>query len=172
MKLFLRDQLPMILMNIVQLLLIVLVLGVSGFQEIRLSLYALFLGIVLLIIYLIYRYFSLRPYYQRLSDSLAKLDEVFEPLDGAPVSSALSDLLRKQHRLYIYEIEKAESRKNEHVKFINQWVHQMKTPLSIIELMIQDTDDEQMLSIREETDKLEKGLEMVLYARIYFNPYL
>ena len=101
MKLFFRDQLPMILMNIVQLLLIIVILWVSGFQELRLSLYALFLGFVLLTIYLIYRYFSLRRYYQRLSNSIAKLDEVFESLDGAPVSSALSDLLRKQHRLYI-----------------------------------------------------------------------
>ncbi|MHA6253453.1 sensor histidine kinase [Oceanobacillus sp. CAU 1775] len=163
-KLFFRDQFPLLLFNFVQIALILYVLWMGGFQELSLVFYTLFLGVFLLTIYLIYRYFTLGSFYQRLVKPIANLDEVFETLDGAPLSSALSKLLKSQHHLYINEIELANSKKNEHVTFINQWVHQMKTPLSVIELIAQEYDDEQMQSIREETDKLEKGLEMVLYA--------
>lgn len=163
-KLFLRDQFPLILINLLQITLILIVLWASGFQEMKLVLYTLFLGAFLLTVYLVYRYLSLKAFYKRLANPVARLDEIFETLDSAPISAALGELLRSQHRLYINEIELAKIKKNEHVTFINQWVHQMKTPLSVIELIIQDHDEEELLSIREETDKLEKGLEMVLYA--------
>ncbi|WP_405098430.1 sensor histidine kinase [Oceanobacillus sp. FSL H7-0719] len=163
-KLFLRDQFPLILINLLQITLILIVLWASGLQEMKLVLYTLFLGAFLLTVYLVYRYLSLKAFYKRLANPVARLDEIFETLDSAPISAALGELLRSQHRLYINEIELAKIKKNEHVTFINQWVHQMKTPLSVIELIIQDHDEEELLSIREETDKLEKGLEMVLYA--------
>ena len=72
--------------------------------------------------------------------------------------------MKRQYRIYINELDRQETRRNDHLTFINQWVHQMKTPLSVIELITQENDDEHLESIREETDKLEKGLEMVLYA--------
>lgn len=40
--------------------------------------------------------------------------------------------------------------------FMNQWVHQMKTPLSVIELITQDADDSQFDSINEETERIKK----------------
>jgi signal transduction histidine kinase len=40
----------------------------------------------------------------------------------------------------------------------------MKTPLSVIQLTVQDEDDPRLVSIHEETERLERGLEMVLHA--------
>ena len=40
---------------------------------------------------------------------------------------------------------------------MNQWIHQMKTPLSVIELITQDEVDPRFESINEETDRLKKG---------------
>ena len=163
-KLFLIDQFPLILINLIQLTLILTVIWVGEFRELSILLYAMFLGVFLLTIYLIFKYITHRAFYRRLANPIARLDEVFETLDRAPISVALSDLLKQQHRLYRSELELQRKKKNEHITFINQWVHQMKTPLSVIELVIQDYDEKQMMSIREETDKLDKGLEMVLYA--------
>ena len=47
---------------------------------------------------------------------------------------------------------------------MNQWIHQMKTPLSVIELITQDEVEPRFESINEETDRLKKGLEMALYV--------
>ncbi len=163
-KLFLRDQIPLIFINLTQIIVILLVLWVSGFGEMNLVLYTLFLGVFFLTVHLVYRFLSLRSFYKRLAHPIVRLEEIFDTLDHAPISAALSELLKSQHRLYINEIELERIRKNEHVTFINQWVHQMKTPLSVIELIVQDQDNDQFLSVREETERLEKGLEMVLYA--------
>ena len=40
---------------------------------------------------------------------------------------------------------------------MNQWIHQMKTPLSVIELITQDEVDPRFESINEETDRLKRG---------------
>lgn len=48
--------------------------------------------------------------------------------------------------------------------FINQWIHQMKTPLSIIQLKMQEDEGERPLEeIREDVYKLNKGLNMAMY---------
>jgi len=80
-----------------------------------------------------------------------------------PIEHSLQDLLAEQFRLTQQELHQAENRMNRHVTFMNQWVHDMKTPLSVIHMTIQDEDEPIFDSIREETDRLTKGLETVLY---------
>ena len=46
---------------------------------------------------------------------------------------------------------------------MDQWVHQMKTPLSVIELTAQNLDEPDSSSIREETERMKRGLNTVLY---------
>ncbi|PER33983.1 hypothetical protein COI79_28425, partial [Bacillus thuringiensis] len=65
---------------------------------------------------------------------------------------------------YQNQLKKWERKQQEQMTFMNQWVHQMKTPLSIIELITQDADDSRFDSINEETERIKKGLEMVLYV--------
>src|SRR5699024_10459168 len=50
-----------------------------------------------------------------------------------------------------------------HLKFIDRWVHQMKTPLSVIELTAKELDEPESSNIREETERLKNGLHTVLY---------
>ena len=50
---------------------------------------------------------------------------------------------------------------------MNQWVHQMKTPLSVAELLIQEDGETDKKSLQEEIDRLKRGLDSVLMnARI------
>ncbi|PEV90680.1 hypothetical protein CN425_27725, partial [Bacillus cereus] len=81
-----------------------------------------------------------------------------------PLSRALDKLLQTQYRYYQNQLKKWERKQQEQLTFMNQWVHQMKTPLSVIELITQDADDSRFDSINEETERIKKGLEMVLYV--------
>lgn len=164
MRLFLRDHFLLILVNVLQILILLLVFWMDGYHNLSLHFYALFLATFILMLYLTFRYLLHRRFYNRLSNPMNQMDEAFETLDTAPLAKALGELLKRQHRIYMNELDQQEKRRNDHLTFINQWVHQMKTPLSVIELITQENDDEHLESIREETDKLEKGLEMVLYA--------
>ncbi|MFD2614411.1 sensor histidine kinase [Paenibacillus gansuensis] len=80
----------------------------------------------------------------------------------------ISDLLKRQYRLYERNMHQINNNHQEHLTFINQWVHQMKTPLSVIRLQLEAHKGEPYThGMSEEVYKLEKGLNMALYyARI------
>ena len=74
----------------------------------------------------------------------------------------------------IYEKKLDKYRKNykTQLDFNNRWVHQMKTPISIIKLILENEKDRSIddvskksyESIEEEIEKLSNGLEMALYS--------
>ena len=73
-------------------------------------------------------------------------------------------MLKTQYSQYHQQLKKTwEYKQKEHLTFINQWVHQMKTHLSVIELITQEENGEVFESIVEEVDQMQYGLEMVLY---------
>lgn len=164
MKLFIHEHFPLFIISIVQLLTVLLILWLDGYNHFSVALYALFIGLCILMAYLIYRYVSHQSFYKRLTEDLVRLEDSIQVYGNSPLASALSQLLKTQYIHYMENLSKQQKQRSDHLTFINQWVHQMKTPLSVIELVVQDEEDERFLSIREEVDKISKGLEMVLYA--------
>lgn len=166
MKLFLREHLPLTIWTVLQLLVTVLVFWFDGYDHWLTALYAAFLGLFLYAGYLGFRYFTHRNFYDRLSHKMDSLQELMPTSDHVPLSRALDKLIDAQYRHYHTQIRNYERRQNEHLTFINQWVHQMKTPLSVIEMTAhdEDNDDPRFKSITEEADQIRRGLEMVLYA--------
>jgi two-component system, OmpR family, sensor histidine kinase YxdK len=163
MKLFLREHVLLIVVQLCQCAIVPVLFWLDGYRGAGVSVYAFFLTLILTTAYLIYRYLSRRSFYQRLQNPLATLDESLETTARAPISEALDQLLTSQYRLYQEELRKGEERQEEHVLFMDRWVHQMKTPLSVIELSAQTLDEPESSSIREETDRMRDGLNTVLY---------
>lgn len=163
MKLFLKEHLLLIVVQILQFSLIVLVFWLAGFRDGLLATYGMFLGILILICYLLYRYISHRFYYRRLSKPLTTIDETFEIKGKTPMDIALAKLLKSSNALYQHEMDDRIRKQEEHLIFMDLWVHQMKTPLSVIELMASDLDEPHSSNIRDENEKLKNGLHTVLY---------
>ncbi|MHA7579518.1 sensor histidine kinase [Paenibacillus vandeheii] len=165
MKLFLRDQLPLIGFYLLQLLLVPCVYWLSGEERpMRIVLYGILLSTVVLIVYLTVRYFQLHPYYRVLQYPQRLVQEPFQSLGSAPVAEALQELMHELERNRQNEIGQLRSHNEQQVVFMNRWVHQMKTPLSIIQLTLEDVEDTTAGSIQDELDKMRKGLEMVLHS--------
>jgi signal transduction histidine kinase len=141
-----------------------LIYWLGGYHDRSIALYALLLSSFLLLGYLCYRYFSHQVFYRRLSRPLDALDESLQETGHTPLAYALNQLLETQFQHYENKIHHYQRKLESHITFINQWVHQMKTPLSVIHLTIQDEDDPLFASIQEELHRLQKGLEMVLYT--------
>lgn len=162
-KLFIRDHLLLIILQIVQMLTLISLLWLSDVHEWSIVSYSLLLCSFFLLTYLIYRYVSQRKLYQLLSRQIQSLDESLQPLDDHPLSQAVYQLLRKQYDHFQGEIISLHEKQKEHLIFIDRWVHQMKTPLSVIELMTHDLDEPEASSLREEADRLKTGLTTALY---------
>lgn len=163
MKLFLREHVILIMLQLIQSVMIPTLFWLDGYRGTGVTSYAFLLSLMLLTGYLIYRYMSRRKFYRRLQNPLETMVESLETTEQRPISEALDRLLLTQYRLYQGELQKAEDRQDEHLLFMDRWVHQMKTPLSVIELTAQTLDEPESSSIREETDRMRSGLNTVLY---------
>lgn len=163
MKLFLREHALLIVVQCLQFALILSIYWMDGYRNLRPALYSIFLGIFLLSCYLIYHYISRRRYYQRLSEPMLKLDASFRAMDAAPISEAMELLLHTQYKHYQTQLNHAQAQQSQHLTFMDQWVHQMKTPLSVIELTVQQMDEPEGASIRAELEQMRSNLNTVLY---------
>lgn len=84
----------------------------------------------------------------------------------------LQTLLHDLYRDYRGALNAFQDRAEERQTFINQWTHTMKTPVSVIHLLVQQglqmeaNTNVQLLfkSMEEEVERLTQGLEMVLYS--------
>lgn len=163
MRLFFKEHQLFIVLQMMQFGLFFFILWLDGYRNLLTLGYAIFLSIFLLGCYLVYRYVTRRAFYTRLSQPMVRLDESLERTSQDTIAENLERLLRSQYKLYKEELSETEMRQEEHLRFIDRWVHQMKTPLSVIELTAQDLDEPKSSNIREETDRMKTGLRTVLY---------
>ncbi|UTR16426.1 sensor histidine kinase [Salipaludibacillus sp. LMS25] len=163
MRLFLKEHALLIVIQIIQLSGVICILWLDGYRDLKLSIYAIFLGLVVLTGYLVYHYISHRYFYTRLSKPLMSLDDTYQKTETVPLSEALNQLLKAQYKYYHKQIKTLEKQQEEHLTFIDQWVHQMKTPLSVIDLTARNVEEPESSDIRAETDRMKNGLNTVLY---------
>ncbi|MFC5406304.1 sensor histidine kinase [Cohnella soli] len=165
MKLFMREHIPLVIIHIIQLFLVLLIYWLDGYRNVPTALYAIFLGLVVLTGYLFYRYYTHQSLYHKLVTPLETLDDSVADRSGnAPFAEAFDRLLKSQYGHYQQQLKQLEKIQSDHLAFMNQWMHQMKTPLSVIRLLMEEGDDPRSVSVLEETDRIEKGLETMLYA--------
>lgn len=163
MKLFLKEHLLLVIIHIIQLLVVVGIFWLEGFRNMPIALYSVFLSFLILLGYLAYQYFSRQQFYSRLSEGIDSLDESLQQLDQAPISKALQSLLSMQYNQFQKQIIGLTEKQEEHLIFMDLWIHQMKTPLSVIELTAKELDEPESSNVREEVDRLKDGLQTVLY---------
>lgn len=84
----------------------------------------------------------------------------------------LKEVLIKNYLTYISILEKYRHTSKMQIDFNNRWIHEMKTPISVIKLMLENEKDKiidentraSYESIEEEIEKLSHGLEMALHT--------
>ncbi|NYV66854.1 sensor histidine kinase [Bacillus sp. Gen3] len=165
MKLFLKDHLFLIVFNIIQLLLIISIYWLNGNHDLSIALYSLFFGGCLLIAYLLFRFFTHFSFYKKLSkqEPMHTLEETVHGKEIFAVPVALQEVLQNQYQQYKQDIHRYEYQQRNHRTFTNQWVHQMKTPISVIHLLLKGKIEPIFDDIHDQVDRIEKGLEMILY---------
>lgn len=89
-----------------------------------------------------------------MDDSLqkdAKTDEYFKT----------EAYIQELYRLYQHEVQTLYAIQTRQYKFMNQWIHQMKTPIAVMDLLLQEEEVDRK-SMQEELERMKRGLEMVL----------
>ena len=177
---FLKDRIAYIIVYFISISLVILIMHLTLFIKvidfpITNILYAYFVSIVILTIFLLYEYSQVRVFYKQIYRALDSEDIIEDIVNIGEARTReqklFTKLLKKLHRSYEGKIYKYEDIQKHYSSFINQWVHQMKTPVSVINLILEEENlcecKEVFDSIGEENEKISQGLNIMLYnARI------
>ncbi|PDY08239.1 two-component sensor histidine kinase [Bacillus cereus] len=138
--------------------------------------YFVTVAVFFLILGLAIDYIRQREYYKQLRNAIERSDELHvEAIVLSAVTreqKLIARLLDQQMSVYLSKLGTYRRQQELHNHFVLQWVHHMKTPLSVIDLLLQETAKEMpssekelkelSLSLHEEADRMSKGLEMLL----------
>src|SRR5699024_606080 len=139
----------------------------AGMKPLAILFYALSLNGLYFIVYLIFYYLRRQKFYDRLTTPIRESEEALQSLDDVDIAHQLTKLLRSHYTTYETKLAELFAFQEEQFIFNDRWVHQMKTPLAVLELMASDLDEPASTQFREEIDRLKTGLDMALHmARV------
>lgn len=124
----------------------------------------------LLLVFSIYIIFITEEWfkYYRFNANLTRgVEREYYNLEAAtPEQRMAQEVIFKIHKKYAEEISKIDYRNSDIKYFISQCIHNMKTPVSVINLIIQrekdNVDKEVIKNLQEENYKIKNGLDQVL----------
>lgn len=173
---YLKDRIGYIVAFFANTLLIILVMYLTLIIDHRKVskeniLYAFLISLSLFLFFIAFDYLKNRPFYKYLnkaSSSSNDLDSILSIAEAKTYEQVMyNKILNETYKSYSDKLSKYEENQKQYLYFINQWVHQMKTPVSVINLLLQDKNRESYKeafeSISEENEKIAHGLEMMLY---------
>lgn len=161
-KLFLRDHVSFIIFELVLIVFIMAIYWLDGFRNSSTAIYSLAISLVLLASFLILRFIPRQRYYRKIMRLPETLEDVLQKNASTVEAKYVERYIQQLYKLYQREVQELYANQKRHDEFMNQWVHQMKTPISVIELLLQDDRELDRHSLQEEIDRLKRGLEMVL----------
>ncbi|WP_368252288.1 sensor histidine kinase [Enterococcus sp. 2201sp1_2201st1_B8_2201SCRN_220225] len=133
------------------------VLGVAEAASWTLLLYLFLVGAFLLIAGLLFAYSRQRRLYAFLSDQTKRIMPGDQDHLSQAISHKVNQLLQEQEN----QLTKESREKEQQVTFINLWVHQMKTPIAVLEMMAQENQLDSV-EVLKETQRLKSGLNLVM----------
>lgn len=161
-KIFLREHASFIAFELVLVLFIMALYWLDGFTNLDTAVYSVVISMVLLTSYLAMRYWVRQRYYRKIARVPQTIEEVLQKNAKTPEAKHVEAYLQAFYKMYQREVQELYTSQKRHDEFMNQWVHQMKTPLAVIELLLQEDGELNKKSVQEEVDRLKRGLEMVL----------
>lgn len=161
-RLFLREHAAFIVFQFLLVGFILMLYWLDGFRNTDTAIYSFIISLLLLASFLGVRFAMRYRYYERLLSDPPNMEHALQREGRSPETVQTELYMQKLYRLYQYEVQSLYAGQTRHLQFINQWVHQMKTPLSVMHLLLQEPEELDKASIREEVDRLRAGLDTVL----------
>lgn len=161
-KLFLRDYASFIFFQFLLVGFIMVLYWLDGFRNVDTAIYSFCISLVLLASFLLIRYLMRQRYLLKITQLPETMEDVLQKNAKTPEAMQAEKYMHELYRLYKHELQSLYAGQKRHDQFINQWVHQMKTPISVIELLLQDERPLDKKNVQEEIDRLRRGLDMVL----------
>lgn len=124
--------------------------------------------IIMTTLSLLLEYYKKRNYYNNVYKALEQMDkkyyisQVIENADFVD-GKILKDIINQTTRSMNNEIARYKIIQEEYQEYIETWIHEIKIPISCIQLICENNKTEINKNINEETEKIESYVEQALY---------
>lgn len=164
MKLFFKDHLDIIILYIINYAaLFYIYYRLDGFQTTGGVLYFILMSSFLLVILLVLRCIRKRRLYRALNSPPEKPEDMLEAETSDAETNAFFQYNRKCYENYRRQLNVWQDENSRLQNHLMQWVHQMKTPVSVIRLMVQDDiKHADSFGILYELDRLQNQMDLML----------
>lgn len=161
-KLFIKEHISFVLFEVLLVLFILSLFWLDGFRNMSTAIYTMIISFILILSFLGFRYFRRQSYLNKITYLPQTMEDALQKNAKSPEHFQTESYLQELYRVYQHEVQVLYASQNRQEKFLNQWIHQMKTPVSVLELLLQEEAPLDKKSVQEEVDRIKRGLEMVL----------
>lgn len=167
---YLKDRIGVVFLNIIALITLIIFLFSVGnnFEVIKT---VVIVWILVLIIFITYEYKKRKVYFETLLKYIDNLDKKYlisEIIDIPPYIDAMPYyyLLKKASKSMRDEINNERTKRIKYKEYIEQWVHEVKTPISLIKLIEENNRTTKSSAVLMQLEDIDRYVEQALfYAR-------
>lgn len=166
-KEFIKDRLGIILFSFFSNVVILLYLLLLGLRyDIVLLVFLLYLFAFL--IFWISNYLFTKQKFEKMEHMMSRLEKKYLIADVMQVKFSYQDkfymeLVKRACKAMIDEINHEEKKNLEYEEYIDNWIHEVKTPITAIQLLCDNERNNVTDKIKLETKKIEMNVERIMY---------
>ncbi|AOV08530.1 sensor histidine kinase [Sporosarcina ureilytica] len=160
-RLFLKDHLSFLVFQGFLVLFLLLLFWLDGFRSYDIFIYAMVMSILFTFGFLGGKFIMRRSFYAAIVQKPSRMEDALIQYAQGPEHQRIANYTRNLYKIYQDEAQSLYSSQSRQIEFMNHWVHQMKTPISVINLLVQEEEIDRQ-SVSEELDRLQAGLDTVL----------
>lgn len=160
--LFLKEHLSWLIFEMLLVTFILVLYWLDGFRGLNTAIYSIIMSLLLTAGFLVGKFITRRSYYEAILRKPEKMEDALIRKVQTTVQLQSAAFMRDLYEMYQAEVQSLYASQHRQLQFVNQWVHQMKTPISVINLLLQEDGELDKRSVREEMDKIQRGLDIVL----------
>lgn len=166
-KQYLKNQLPVILINLLGMLALALFLIASG-NHIQMVLFILAVWLIVLVSCLLFFYFTRKKYLNRLLDMAEKLEEKYLLPEIMQASEKADEqvfyqILKMAEKSMLERIGEVQRERKEYKEYIEQWIHEVKTPITAMKLICENNSSPFTRELMAELENVNRFTEQALY---------
>ena len=166
-KQYLKNQLTVILINLLGMLALALFLIASG-NGIQTVLFILVVWLIVLTSCLLLFYFSRKKYLNKLLDMTEQLKEryllpeIMQEPERAD-EQVFYQIMKMAEKSMLERIGEVQRERKEYKEYIEQWIHEVKTPITAIKLICENNRCSFTRELMAELENINRFTEQALY---------
>ena len=166
-KLYLKNHLPVILLNLLSILALSLFLLATG-NTIQMVLFILADWLLVLALYLTAGYIYQKKRLEKLLEMARQLKERYLLPEVMPAPDQAEEqvyyqLLKMAGKSMLERISEVERERGEYRAYIEQWVHEVKTPITALKLLCENNRSPFSRDVLVELENINRCAEQALY---------